>query len=181
MADFVNLGGLAGTCALIWQLVDFSIEQYRRPRLKSCGPVSFDVPNHMDSGDTFRFIALSIGNGGRKSALGCMARAEAIPVSGQGSRRDVSLHWADTPHLDQEVNTPVDIPPGGKRRLDVVFSRSGHPGRWLATQRALSGKFSQDAELGEGEYTLEICVTCEDGKKVKLAGQIRDLIFSQKS
>jgi len=167
MADFVNLGGLAGTCALIWQLVNFSIEQYRRPRLNSLGHVSFDVPNYMDRGDTFRFIGLEIGNEGRKSALGCMARAVAVPVSGQGSPGDVSLHWANTPHLDQEVGTPVDIPPSGKRRLDVVFSRSGLPGRWLATQRALSGKFSQDAELGEGEYTLEICVTCDDGKKVK--------------
>jgi hypothetical protein len=166
MADFVNLGGLAGTCALIWQLVNFSIEQYRRPRLKSLGPVSFQVPNYLDCGDTF-FITLPIGNEGRKSALGCMARAEAIPVSGQGLRRGVWLHWAETPHLEQEVATPVDIPPGGTRRLDVAFSRRGRSGSWLATQRALIGKYSQDAELGEGEYTLEISVTCEDGKKVK--------------
>ena len=129
MADFVNLGGLAGTCALIWQLVNFSIEQYRRPRLKSLGPVSFPVCNYLDCGDNF-FIALDITNKGRKAALGCDARAEAISVSGPGLRRAVSLHWADTPHLEQEVGIPVNIPPGGTRRLDVAFSRGGRSGSW---------------------------------------------------
>jgi hypothetical protein len=167
MADFVNLGGLAGTCALIWQLVNFSIEQYRRPRLKSLGPVPFPVPNFMGRGETFQVIGLDIENKGRKAALGCVARAKAISVSGQ--MKDVSLHWADTDFLEQEVGIPVNIAPDGKWRLDVAFSQSGRRGCWLATQRALSGKYSDDAELGEGEYTLKIWVTitCDNGNKVK--------------
>ena len=78
----------------------------------------------------------------------------------------MSLHWADTPFPDGEVAIPVDIPPSGIRRLDVAFSRKSG-GRWLATHRALHGSYSKDAELSEGEYKLEIRITCEGGNKEK--------------
>jgi hypothetical protein len=110
---------------------------------------------------------LPIENVGHKSALGCRARATAIPLSDQGSQQEVSLHWAETPFLEGEVAVPVNIAPGGQRRLDVVFSRSSGPGRWLASQRALPGHYSKDAELGQGEYKLEIRVNFEDGNEAK--------------
>jgi hypothetical protein len=69
--------------------------------------------------------------------------------------------------MNSSALSVIVIPPGVTRRLDVAFSRKGRSGSWLATQRALIGKYSQDAELGEGEYALEIPMTCEDGKKVK--------------
>jgi hypothetical protein len=91
----------------------------------------------------------------------------AIPLSAQDLKREVSLHWAGTDFPEDEFRIPVNIAPGDQRRLDIAFSRSGRPGRWLATHRALTGRFLDDAALGQGEYKLEICVTFEDGDEAK--------------
>jgi len=164
---FVNLGGLAGALSLIWQVTNTLVERSRRPRLRCREPVIFNVEKYRGGPDTFRFITLPVQNVGRKSALGCVARATAIPLSGQGSRREVWLHWADTPFPDGEVSVPVNIAPSGQWRLDVAFSRSSGSSRWLASHRALAGHFSEDAELGQGEYKLEIRITFEDGNVAK--------------
>jgi hypothetical protein len=160
---FFILGGIAGALSLIWQVTNSLLERYRKPRLKCLERDIFNVEGYLDRPGTVRFITLPIQNIGRKSALGCVARATAIPLSGQGSRQEVSLHWADTPFPNSDVAVPVSIAPNDKRRLDVVFSRIGGPLRCLASPRALYGYFSEDAELGQGEYKLEIRVACEDG------------------
>jgi hypothetical protein len=169
-SSFVNLGGLAGVGSLGWQIYKTFQEHSRRPRLKCLEPAIFNAGNLFGGTDTYWFITLPIQNEGPKSAQACIARATAIPLSSQGSRREVNLHWADTPYPEGSMPAPVAIAAGGQWRLDVVFSRSGGPkgpGRWLASHRAVIGTFLDDAELGQGEYEIEIRITCEDGDPIE--------------
>jgi len=43
MADFVDLGGLAGALALIWQITNSLIQHRRGPRLKCYEHITFPI------------------------------------------------------------------------------------------------------------------------------------------
>ena len=178
--DVKLVGGLAGLASFTWQLIKESIHARHRPRLNIL-PYHKDrdvaVPEHRcqdGSTESRQYICVYVENLGWRTARGCIAWARATPVRGAGKTKRASLHWADTPvaYSSTVSNlTAVDLLPRLERRLDVLVATSNraHP-FYLCSPQALYGNYFGDSELAEGEHTIEIFATFEDGslKKLKL-------------
>jgi hypothetical protein len=168
-----NLGGVAGALSFLWNLGTALRQRSRRPRLEFSDFVSsrdiFNVQMHPPATpESRRYLTLKVINIGKKSARGCVARAKAQRLSGAGSERTVSLHWADVAISYQSTGAaPVDISPGGEHRLDIAFSSSLRGGCHLASHSALHGHYYDDFRLDEGEFRVEIGVTFEDGDEAE--------------
>ena len=166
---YFNIGGIAGVLALVWQIITFALEKYRKPRLKcqdfiqsrDIFSVEWDVG---DATESRRFVTIIVKNIGRRYARGCVANATATPISGEDSPIEAPLHWADLPCTYRTTgNIPIDIAPGEKRRLDIAFSRSDHEGCCIASHSGMFGNFYGDSKLDVGEYQVKVVVTFDDG------------------
>jgi hypothetical protein len=163
---FFSLGGIAGALSLIWQLTSAFRNRLRRPQLRI-----LDLNRKLDifsfepgPGDKVRFVTVQVQNIGRQYASRCIARARIRPLPGTEARREVALHWADTPVIYRTTGeSHVDIAPGGQWRLDVAFAKPSAQVAWLATESALYGNFFGDAELPPAQHDIELRVTFEDG------------------
>ena len=163
---FFSLGGIAGLLSLIWQVTNTLLDRLRRPKLRI---LDLDREHNIFSfeagpGDKARFVTVSVQNLGRRYASRCIARARIRPLPGARARREVALHWADTPVIYRTTGAShVDIAPGAQWRLDVAFAKPSERLAWLATESALYGNFRGDAELPPGQHEVELRVTFEDG------------------
>ena len=158
---------LAAAAALRWIFHDIA-NFTNRPRLTiSHGPFAINWQS-IDTEETRRFVHFEVTSRKGKTAHHCLAKARIIkhPDDVTILQKEYPLHWADTPYSTVSTEAePVDIR-AEARRLDVAFTVSHQSGQaWLAMPLALAApdKVSQ-AALPQGEYTLEITVTCENGR-----------------
>jgi len=164
---FVIVGfalALAAVLRWIWHDIANFIN---RPRLViSHGPFAINWQS-IDTEETRRFVHFEV-KSQKGMARRCLAKARILkhPADMTVLQEEFPLHWADVPYSTVSTEAePVDI--GDRpRRLDVVFTTSWLSGQsWLAMPLALAapGKVPQ-AALPPGEYTLEVTVSCENGK-----------------
>ena len=164
---FVVLGfalGIAAVLRWIWHDIANFIN---RPRLIiSHGPFAINWQS-IDTEETRRFVHLEV-KSKKGMAHHCTAKARIVkhPAEMTLLQEEFPLHWADAPYSTVSTEAePVNIGTEA-RRLDVAFTVSRLSGQsWLAMPLALAvpDKVPQ-AALPPGEYTLEVMVSCENGK-----------------
>lgn len=172
MADFFDLGGVAGFLALAWQGATALGKHRGRPILhvrpfdKKRDLAKWDMNS---TGLVQKVLTFEVENVGKRVATRCVARLNVLKSpAGMTLARDVSmpLHWASTPYSDLDTGAqPVDI--GSEpRRLDVVFTRNiqGSVGAWVAAPLALNRTVNvPQFHLPPGAYDAEVVLTCQDG------------------
>jgi len=161
------LGFAFGLAAFLRWVYQDIVNYTRMPRLTiSHGPFVINWQS-IKRNETRRFAHFeAVSRGG--VAHHCLARARILkhPAEVTLLQKEFPLHWADTPYSTVATGMePVDI--GAEaRRLDIAFTVSSRSGAcYLALPLVLAepGKIPQ-ATLPPGEYTLEIAVTCINGK-----------------
>ena len=164
---FAILGFALGIAACLrWIFHDITSFTSRPRLLISHGPFTINWQS-IDTDETRRFVHVEA-RCRRGIARQCTASARIIthPENMTVMQQEFPLHWADTPYSAVSTEAEaVDIKTEA-RRLDIAFTTSYLGGQsWLAIPLALTvpGKVPQ-ATLPPGEYTLEITVSCENGR-----------------
>jgi len=164
---FAILGFAFGLAAVLRWIYQDIAGYASKPRLViSHGPFAINWQS-IDTEETRRYIHFEV-TSKKGIARHCLAQVTILdhPPEVTILQRELPLHWADTPYGAMNTETePVDIRTEAKR-LDIAFSSSNHTGMsWLATPLALASpnKVPQ-ATIPPGEYTLEITVSCENGR-----------------
>ncbi len=164
---FTILGFAFGLAAVIrWIYQDITTYTSRPRLIISHGPFAINWQS-IDTEETRRFVHFEV-KSQTQLARHCLAKARIIehPPEVTILQKELPLHWADTPYstISTEME-PVEI--GTEpRRLDIAFTVSNHNSlAWVAMPLALAtpGKVPQ-ATLPPGEYTLDIIISCENGK-----------------
>ena len=165
---FAILGFAFGLAAFLRWIFHDIANSANRPRLIiSHGPFAINWQS-IDTEETRRFIHFEVTSEKGRVARHCMAKVRIIKYPDEVTilQEEFPLHWANTPYSTVSMEAePVDIR-AEVRRLDVAFTVSHYSGQsWIAMPLALAipGKAPQ-AILPQGEYTLEVAVTCENGK-----------------
>ena len=164
--------GVVGS--LIAALIIYLVKVYPKPKL-----VLANRPDNnkwtIANSKTWKFVTLEVAS---KTGLatGCEARAiivkhpENVIINGGLLRVSNNLHWAGVSYTTRTTGMDrVDIGQS-TQRLDVVFTEPDHKdGCSLAMPIALSNVFNGNnripqAILPEGEYILEVKVSCANGR-----------------
>jgi len=161
------LGFALGIAACLrWVFYDISAFTSRPKLVISHGPFTINWQS-IDTDETRRFVHLEAVSK-RGTARQCSAKAKIIkhPPGMTPLQEEFPLHWADTPYSTVSTEAEaVDIKDKAKR-LDIAFTTSHLSGQsWLAIPLALTvpDKVPQ-ASLPPGEYTLEVTISCENGR-----------------
>src|SRR5258708_4700269 len=180
MADFVNLGGIAGFVSLLWQVTGAVFRRTRRPRIRihpfeparDLRPWQVIDSEHPELwGRIQAAVTLDVSNDGPDTAKRCVATLEitSTPPGVTLRERRYALHWADVDYSFKNTGAqPVDI--GSEvQRLDVAFAHEKQdvPGCWIATPMALSLASIDHAYLRPGEYHGTLRIVCEYGKAAR--------------
>ncbi len=181
MADFFNLGGIAGFVSLLWQIAGAVRRGTRRPRIhihpfepaRDLRPWQVIESEHPELGGRIQLaVTLDVSNAGPDTAKRCVATLEitSTPPGVTLRERRYALHWADVDYsLKNTGAQPVDI--GSEvQRLDVAFTHEKQDvaGCWIATPLALSLASIDQAYLQPGDYHGTLRITCENGKAAHL-------------
>ena len=165
---FAILGFAFGVAAVLRWIFHDIANFTNTPKLTiSHGPFVVNWQS-IDTEETRRFVHFEVISKKGRFAHQCTAKARIIkhPPDVTILQEEYSLHWADAPYSTVSTEAePVDIRTEAKR-LDVAFTTSFHSGQsWLAMPLALAAPAKvPQAALPRGEYTLEVVVSCENGK-----------------
>jgi hypothetical protein len=165
---------VTGTVSFIAWVVKWIRNAWRYPRLKIDFDKSRDLVVYETYYDSFnkvwtrKFLSLQVKNEGRDIAQKCEAIVTALeyPKTLTTLIGKSAVHWADTPYSGQTTGSyPIDII-SSIQRLDVVFTDKELPvGSWFAVPFALlKPQLAKQFYLPEGEYIIDISVSCVNGR-----------------
>lgn len=145
---------------------------FKKPKLKMEFDQNSDLRtfSYIDTKWVRKFGLIRVKNDGKKTAKKCIAVLKIIkrPKNVKHLESNYTLHWAGITYSFLRTGSqPVDIGIKESRDLDVVFTEKNLNinGCWIAIPIALtSPQNARQAYLPPGNYTVEIKVSCEDGK-----------------
>jgi len=148
----------------------------KKPKLEIVDQPTIRNWQYVGTRQTRRFFTLEVKNKRKLTAKRCEAVAKVIKGSSNIGHllNPCPLHWSRKPYSTLSTGAdPIEIGATAER-LDVAFTVPTISGAsWLALSLALSypGQTGQ-AMLPQGEYVIEVQVSCENGrgasKKFKL-------------